>query len=206
MDSEFKQVTALGVLCGKLGGEEAKTALKKDGIAGTSAFMSFAVIEALKKLGDGESALVFIRDYFGAMIDLGATTFWEDFDGAWLNENPLPLDALPDPSRKNIHADFGKFCYKGLRHSLCHGWSCGFTDFLYSFVLGVTPTDVGYKRIKIEPYLCGMENVFGMIPTGYGDITVDFRSENGKIAGKIIKPKVVEMELSDMLTAEIIEF
>lgn len=205
-DSEFKQVTALGVLCGRLGGEEAKVALKKNGIAGTSAFMSFAVIEAMKKLGEGEKALDFIRDYFGAMIDLGATTFWEDFDGEWLNEKPLPLDALPDPNKKNIHADFGRFCYKGLRHSLCHGWSCGFTDFLYTFVLGISPLEPGYKSIKIDPHLCDLNFVSGVIPTAYGDVKVDFRLENGMLTGKIVKPKNVVIECTDAFMAEIIEF
>lgn len=179
--SKFKQITALGVLAGKISAAEAKPLLKQGGVGGMTTFMSFAIIEALRIVGEGEFALSVIKDYFGAMLELGATTFWEDFDIDWLNDNPLPLDAMPEKGRKNIHADYGKFCYLGLRHSLCHGWSCGFIDFLYKYVLGVMPTKSGYKEIKIEPHLCGLVRVEGKIPTKYGVICVKHELKNEKI-------------------------
>ena len=33
-----------------------------------------------------------IKEYWGGMLSIGATTFWEDFDIRWLH-NALPLDA-----------------------------------------------------------------------------------------------------------------
>ena len=56
------------------------------------------------------------------MLSRGATTFWEDFDISWLDGSGR-IDEIPDPEKKDLHADYGRFCYKGLRHSLCHGWS-----------------------------------------------------------------------------------
>lgn len=192
--SEFKQVAAAGVLVGKISADEAKPLLKQGGAIGMTTFMSFAIIEALRLVGEGEFALSVIKDYYGAMLDLGATTFWEDFDIEWLKDNPLPIDAMPEKGRKNIHADYGKFCYLGLRHSLCHGWSCGFIDFFYSHVLGVTPIENGYKTIKIEPHLCGLTFAEGEIPTKYGIIAVKHTVKDGKIE--------TELNLPDGITEE----
>ncbi len=179
--SSFKQITALGVLAGKIDSEEAKIRLKEDGAKGVTAFLSFAIIEALTKLGEGEFALSIIKEYFGDMIDLGATTFWEDFDVDWLKDNPSTLVDTPDTKRKNIHADYGKFCYQGLRHSLCHGWSTGFLDFFYKHILGIVPLEKGYKTIKIDPHLYSLEFVEGRIPTRFGIIAVRHVLKNGKI-------------------------
>lgn len=189
--SSFKQITALGVIAGKVNAEEAREALKSGGTSGMTAFMSFAIIEALRTIGEGEFALSIIKEYFGAMIKLGATTFWEDFNMEWLKDEPSSIEEFPSEKRKNVHADFGRFCYQGLRHSLCHGWSCGFVDFLYKYVLGVVPVEKGYKTIKSEPHLCGMNFVEGKVPTPYGVIEVKHCSENGKINTEIKLPRGV---------------
>lgn len=189
--STFKQVTAWGVLAGEIEPEEARGLLKAGGASGMTTFMSFAIVEALEKIGEGEFALQVIKEYYGAMIDLGATTFWEDFDLEWLKDDPLPLDAMPEEGRNNIHADYGKFCYTGLRHSLCHGWSSGFMDFFYRHILGIVPVGIGYKEIKIEPHLYGMDYVEGEIPCGDGTIYVKHEMNNGKIKTTIRLPEWV---------------
>ena len=191
--SEFKQVTALGVLAEKIDKDEAVRRLKHNGAEGMTCFMGFAIIEALRIAGEGEYALELIKDYFGKMLDLGATTFWEDFDVDWLKDNPLPIDALPDEARKNIHADYGKFCYMGLRHSLCHGWSSGFIDIFYGYVLGVTQTAPGYKQIKVEPHMCGLSCVEGEIPTSYGIIRVKHTLSGGQINTEISVPDGIDI-------------
>lgn len=179
--SEFKQVTAFGVLAGKIDKTEAASLLKHNGAEKMTCFMSFAIIEALREIGEGEYALELIKDYYGKMLDLGATTFWEDFDVDWLKDNPSPVDALPEDGKKNIHADYGKFCYTGLRHSLCHGWSSGFIDIFYTYVLGVIPTKSGFEQIKIEPHLCGLNYAEGIIPTECGEIKIRHELKNGKV-------------------------
>ena len=68
--------------------------------------------------------------YYGAMLSIGATTFFEDFDIKWL-ENSSRLDRLPKKNQKDIHGDFGKHCYVGFRHSFCHGWSSGVIRFIF---------------------------------------------------------------------------
>ena len=151
-------------------------------------FMSFAIIEALRISGEGEFALSVIKEYYGDMLALGATTFWEDFDIDWLRDNPLPIDAMPDKARKNIHADYGRFCYLGLRHSLCHGWSSGFIDFFYKHILGIIPVENGHKKVRIEPHLCGLSFAEGKISTEYGVIAVRHELKGDKVVSSIILP------------------
>ena len=191
--SGFKQVTALGVLAEMIPPEEARSLLKEGCSKGMTGFMGCIIMEALQRIGEEDFIVELIKQYYGAMLDLGATTLWEDFDIDWLNENPLPLDALPDPARKNIHANFGKFCYKGLRHSLCHGWSAGFIYIFYQYILGIKSLSAGYAKIKIEPHLCGLRFAEGKLPTIHGIISVRHEIIGGKIVSKVDVPESVEV-------------
>lgn len=191
--SSFKQVMALGVLAGKIAKEDAIEAIKYGGSEGMTCFMSFAIVEALRLLGEGDYALGLINEYYGAMLELGATTFFEDFDIAWIKDNPLPLDALPTKGRKNIHADYGRFCYQGLRHSLCHGWSSGFIDIFFSYVLGVIPLEPGFKKIKIDPHLGSLEFTRGKMPTPFGTIEIEIRKKDGRYEKNVVTPEGIEV-------------
>ena len=195
VSSEFKQVNALGILANRIDSEAALKNIKEGGAKGMTTFMSFVIIEALEKLGQGELALSIIKEYYGAMLDMGATTFWEDFDMEWLKDNPLPITALPDQNRKNIHADYGKYCYKGLRHSLCHGWSSGFLPFFYDYILGIKMVEPGYKAIRVEPRLCGLKEASGTLPTIYGPIKVSHKLVDGKIVSDVSVPDGITLSM-----------
>jgi hypothetical protein len=93
-----------------------------------STFMSYYILKAVASF-DKPAAIEMMKEYYGAMLDKGATTFWEDFDIEWA-ENSCRIDELPTPDKKDIHGDFGAFCYIGYRHSLCHGWSAGVIQFI----------------------------------------------------------------------------
>lgn len=191
--SSFKQVNAFSVLSEVGDIEGAKTLLKENGAKGWTTFLSFAIVDALSKIGEGERALDCIKEYYGAMLDMGATTFWEDFDLDWLNDNPSRIDELPNPDRKNIHADYGKFCYQGLRHSLCHGWSTGFVDFLYRYLLGVIPVEEGYKTIRLDPHLCGLSSLEGAVPTSFGLIRVKHVFKGGEVVTSVDLPEGIKL-------------
>ena len=45
-----------------------------------SPFFGYYVLQARTLAHDYKGALDVIREYWGAMLDLGATTFWEGFD------------------------------------------------------------------------------------------------------------------------------
>ena len=48
-----------------------------------STFYGYYMLEALAMAHMYETALDIIRDYWGGMLDMGATTFWEDFNLDW---------------------------------------------------------------------------------------------------------------------------
>ena len=139
--------------------------LENNPLLDVSTFYGYYILQAKPTV----SALNLIRRFWGSMIDLGATSFWEDFDLSWVADASR-IDEPPVPGKKDIHADFGDYCYKGLRHSLSHGWSCGPAPFLSEKILGVRFTAPG--RVIIKPDMGGLEYVRGKVPTPHGIIEV----------------------------------
>ena len=136
-----------------------------------STFYGYYVLRARALAGDYQGDLDCIRQYWGAMLDLGATTFWEDFDLDW-TANAARIDELVPEGKKDIHGDFGNYCYKGFRHSLCHGWASGPTAWLSEHVLGVTIVEPGCRVVRVEPHLADLEWVEGTFPTPRGVIRI----------------------------------
>ena len=83
---------------------------------------------------------------------MGATSFREDFDLVWTN-NAYRIDEMPTAGKKDVHGDFGQFCYPGFRHSLCHGWAGGPVSWCIKHVLGIRPVGVGCKTVEVKPFL-----------------------------------------------------
>lgn len=167
-----KQAAALMVLAGL--GDAAtlnREVMAVGGAKGMSTFYGYYVLQARAQAGDYQGSLDAIRTYWGAMLDLGATTFWEDFDLAW-TENAGRIDELVPPGKKDVHGDYGNYCYKGFRHSLCHGWASGPTAWLSEHVLGVEMTEPGFRAVRIRPHLGDLEWVEGTYPTPQGVIRV----------------------------------
>ena len=127
LPAKSKQVTALKFFATELTDAD-KARLVEGGAKGMSTFMSYYILKAVASF-DKERAIDMMREYYGAMLDKGATTFWEDFDIAWA-ENSCRVDEFAVDGQKDIHGDFGAFCYIGFRHSLCHGWSAGVIQFI----------------------------------------------------------------------------
>ena len=63
------------------------------------------------------------------------------------------IDSPVPAGKKDIHGDYGAYCYTGFRHSLCHGWASGPTSWLSRWVLGVRPLEAGFAAVEIEPHL-----------------------------------------------------
>ena len=170
------------------------TVLKVGGPRDISTFYGFYVLQALAKSGDTDTALDFIRTYWGAMLDFGATTFWEDFNLQWTN-NAGRIDELVPSGKKDIHGDYGAYCYVGFRHSLCHGWASGPTAWLSQVVLGVKPLEPGCKRVRIAPQLGNLKWAEGKYPTPLGPIHVRHeRKPDGTISSKIDAPSGIIVE------------
>ncbi len=123
-----KQVVALKYFAlGTLSDAE-QAMLIEGGAKGVSTFMSYYILKAIASF-DKAKAIEIMKEYYGAMLAKGATTFWEDFHMDWV-ENTCRIDEFPKDGEKDIHGDFGAYCYIGFRHSLCHGWSAGVLQFI----------------------------------------------------------------------------
>ena len=166
--------------------------LGRDGVHGMSTFYGYYMLEAMSAAGEDRFALNAVRDYWGAMLDVGATSFWEDFNVDWTN-NCFRIDELPVAGKKDIHGDYGEFCYSGFRHSLCHGWSCGPVQWCIAHVLGLEALDVGGRTVRVKPFLGDLEWAEGALPTAQGIVRVRHEKRpDGSIATKIDAPPGVK--------------
>ena len=179
--SEKRQIAALKYLSGTALSEKERALLTQGGARGFSTFMSYFLLSAQSELAGEAAALASLREYYGGMLRLGATTFWEDFDIDWLKGKVCPIDRIPQPGETDVHGDYGKFCYSGYRHSLCHGWSAGVIPFLFRYILGVSITQPGYREVHIRPRLGGLNYVKATLPTPLGELTLDCRVREGRV-------------------------
>lgn len=192
-----KQAAALVALAG-LGdpGKINRDILAVDGARRMSTFYGYYVLQARAMAGDYAGSLDCIRQYWGAMLDMGATTFWEDFNLDWL-ANAGRIDEPVKAGRKDLHGDFGDYCYKGFRHSLCHGWASGPTAWLSEHVLGVKVLKPGFRKIAIEPHLAGLKKVEGTFPTPHGIISVKHvAGAGGRVKTVVSVPKGIKIARS----------
>ena len=186
-----KRMSALTVLAGR----DSRTA--KEVLAGSSAeemscFMGYYVLIAKCLLGNADEAVDIIREYWGGMLKMGATSFWEDFDIKWM-ENSAGIDVITPDGMKDIHGDFGKHCYKGFRHSLCHGWASGPAPFLMEQIGGIEILEAGCKKIRISPKLGDLEWVKIEYPTPYGILKVSAEKDDGKVRFTVDAPTGIEI-------------
>jgi len=192
--SSSKQANALAVLAGMAAADTTNAEfLAQDPNRGLSTFYGYYILQARALAGDYAGCLDLIRTYWGGMLDMGATSFWEGFEIDWM-ENSTPIDALPEPGRRDIHADFGDYCYQGLRHSLCHGWAAGPTAWLMEHILGVAPASPGFDTVTIRPFMPGLDFVRGAFPTPHGLIEVSHeRQPDGSIRTSTQLPSGVHL-------------
>lgn len=193
-DPGHKQGAALMSLAGIMDPAEAdRNIISVEGARGFSTFYGYYMLKAMAKAGNYQGAVDIIREYWGGMLDLGATTFWEDFNLDWI-ENSSRIDELVPEGKNDIHGDFGDYCYKGYRHSLCHGWASGPTSWLSEYVLGIKVLEPGCKVVKIEPHLCDLDWAEGTFPTPYGIISVKHTKANdGTVKTEVSAPDEIKV-------------
>ena len=186
------QAAALLSLSGMVGAAEASAIILQNGPEAFTSFMGYYLLEALARSGHYAEAMQLMSEYWGRMLDLGATTFWEDFNYRDA-KNAARIDEVVPEGRFDIHADGGAWCYVGLRHSFCHGWASGPTAWLSAHVLGIEPVDPGCKTVRITPHLGQLEWAEGTFPTPYGVIEVShsLRSD-GSVKSKVKLPKGIK--------------
>lgn len=193
--NNLKQAASLMAIAGILDPVKAcKEVVSVGGPKGFSTFYGYYMLQAQALAGEYQKAMDIISQFWGGMLDMGATTFWEDFNMEWL-ENAARLDEITPPGKKDIHGDFGAYCYPGYRHSFCHGWSSGPTAWMTEHVLGIKVIEPGCKVIKIEPHLGNLEWVEGTFPTPYGVVKVKHvKNSDGSISSDVKVPDGVKVK------------
>lgn len=120
----------------------------------TTPYMRFYELEALCAMGDQTHVLKEMKDYWGGMLSLGATSFWEKYD--------------PTESGVQHYAMYGR----PFGRSLCHAWGASPIYLLGKYYLGVKPLEPGFQRYAVEPVLGGLKWMEGEVPTPHGNIKV----------------------------------
>jgi len=190
-----KAVNSLRVLAGMADAKTVnETCLAVDPARGLSPWFGFYVLQARALAGDYSGGLNLIRNYWGGMVELGATSFWEHFDIAWA-DNAARIDELTPPGKHDVHLEYGDYSFKGLVQSLCHGWGGGPTAWLSREILGVRVIEPGFKKIRIEPHLGDLTFARGTFPAPHGLIRVDHtRTSDGRIHTRYEVPPGVVVE------------
>lgn len=191
-----KQAASLMSLVGIMDPREANDkVIAVGGVKDFSTFYGYYMLEAKAKAGDVRGALENIREYWGAMIDLGATTFWEDFNIDWM-ENAARIDDFVPDGKVDVHASYGGYSYEKLRHNLSHGWASGPTAWMSRHVLGVHVVEAGSKKVLVSPDLGDLQWVEGTYPTPMGVIHIRHdRQADGSVSTKVKAPEGVQVSV-----------
>lgn len=163
------------------------------GAKGFSTFLGYYTLSAMAMADDYTGALNALREYWGGMLKMGATTFWEDFSLDWM-ENAAPIDDIVPEGKVDIHGDWGAYCYVKFRHSLCHGWASGPVPFLTRYILGVNVLEPGSRKILVRPHLGDLHYARGTYPTPYGNVEVfAAKQTDGSLKLEVKAPDEVEI-------------
>jgi len=145
-----------------------KTVLLNDSIQKiTTPYMRFYELEALCAMGEQSYVLNQMKDYWGGMLKLGATAFWEEYD--------------PNKKGADHYAMYGRPFGK----SLCHAWGASPLYLLGKYYLGVKPVAPGYSKYVAEPNLGGLQWMQGKVPTPAGNIEMYCSSSQVKIKSPV---------------------
>lgn len=128
-----------------------------------------------------DKGLSIIRNLWGRMLKLGATTFWETFRCEY-----------PEDFHKHLttFTAYGEY-----RISLCHSWSSTPAEWFLRILLGVNPIEPGYRKTEIAIWAPDWINKCeGSVPTPYGIIHVSWvRKSKDRIIVKTDIPAGIEL-------------
>ncbi len=125
----------------------------------TTPYMRFYELEAMCMLGKHEQVMSEMLDYWGGMIEEGATSFWEKY--------------VPGEHGAEKYAMYGRPFGK----SLCHAWGASPIYLLGKYYLGVQPTSPGYQTFEVLPNLGGLKEMEGTVPTPHGCVYIKMNKE-----------------------------
>ncbi len=135
----------------------------------------FAILymyEALEKLGYHDRIMQSIYDSYLPMLEIGATTVWEQF-----------------PTGTTGHAGFPT-------RSHCHAWSSAPIHFLNRIVLGIVPTEAGGEAVTVSPHPSGLTWAKGVTATTNGPVEVEWKLEKDTMTIQAKGPEGVALQFT----------
>ena len=117
----------------------------------TTPYFAFYEMDALARLGQLSLVTERVREYWGGMLRLGATSVWEEY--------------VPEKTGVEHYEMYGNRFGK----SLCHAWGAGPLYLFGRYYLGVESGDGDFR---VSPDLAGLESVSGEVPLADGFVRV----------------------------------
>ena len=123
--------------------------LENDAIlAITTPYFNFFELDVLCQMGRLDVVLDKLRSYWGGMLDLGAVTFWEEYD-----------PSVPKEEQYDMYGDhFGK--------SLCHAWAASPIYFLARYFVGLDLVNKEGEAYVLRPQLQYFSELDCTLPVG----------------------------------------
>ncbi len=120
----------------------------------TTPFFSFFENAALCRMGLTDMVRERIEQYWGGMLQEGATTFWEEYD--------------PKQTGIEKYAMYGRKFEK----SLCHAWGASPVYLIGRYIAGVAPRKPGYEEFEVKPRLSGLKRFTATVPIHKGKVGI----------------------------------
>ncbi len=190
-----KQAVAMQVLSGQKTTEEAQGSLIRDTARSISPVFGYYVLLALSRGGNTKHALDTVKKYWGAMLELGATAFFESFELSEVEGElpPLKIDTPPTEGFKNIYAKDGAHLSCDYERSLAHSGAAGPLAWIAEHLIGVRILEPGCRRVEVKPNLAGLSWLRGTYPTPMGNIEISVTKTDGEPQVEIVAPEGVEI-------------
>ncbi|MBQ7993732.1 MAG: hypothetical protein IJ252_11960 [Solobacterium sp.] len=144
----------------------------------TTPYFKFYELDVLGSLGYYDKVMENIMSYWGGMVDMGAVTFWEEYDPRKKEDEQYEMYGDP----------YGK--------SLCHGWAASPIYLIARYFIGLKPVSAGYQTYTVEPHLQCMPDFKAELPVRDG--YVEIKWEKGKLT---IRDHAGGYEKSDVIKA-----
>lgn len=117
--------------------------------------------------GNGTLLEESVRNYYGGMLENGATTLYEEFD--------------PNKKGEEHYAMYGNPFEK----SLCHAWSASPIYLLGAYRLGVRNTGIAYDSFEVRPFRGDLKEFSGKVPVPGGIVSVVVKEKEIRVLSDI---------------------
>ena len=133
----------------------------------TTPYFKLYELMAFCKIGKIEKAQNYISSYWGGMLELGATSIWEEFKPTLHGDEHLDMYGKP----------YGK--------SLCHAWGSGPVLLLLNECAGVRSTSVGSETFEIKPNPGKYKYFKAVVPVREGEVYVELSDGAYKVKSTV---------------------